>query len=76
MKTMELNQMELVNGGDGFFTGLACALAVAASAAVLGAGTIVTAGALGPTAVLGTAYVAGATCGGLIGWGSASGDWF
>ena len=76
MKNLELTQMENLSAGDGLFTGASCGLAVFASAAVLGLGTIATAGALGPAAVLGTAYVSGAVCGGSIGYGLASGNWW
>ena len=66
MKALELNDLETIQGG-GWITGFACALTIAASIGVIG-GT-------GGAAALPAAYVAGAVCGGSIGYGSASGDW-
>lgn len=69
MKKMELSQMENLQGGEGgFATGLACGFTIVAAGAFIygtaGVGAAVAANA------------AAAACGGLIGWGSASGDWF
>lgn len=69
MKKLEINQIDDVIGGDGgFWTSFACVGTLIASGVVI-AGT---AGA----GALPAAYAAGAACGGLIGYGSASGNWF
>jgi len=70
MKNLELTQMEHLSGGDtgGIFTGLACGITILAAAGVI-AGS-------GGTAALPAAYIAGAVCGGGIGFGLASGDWW
>lgn len=69
MKTLELNEMESLQGfGGGSGTAFVCAFTVLASAAVL----VGTAGAGAPIA----AYASGAACGGSIGWGLASGSWW
>jgi hypothetical protein len=69
MKTLELNQMEGLEGGaNGEGTAFACALSVIAGAA-----------AIYGTGGLAAAFVcnfAAAACGGLVGHGSSTGSWF
>jgi hypothetical protein len=69
MKKLELNQMENLEGEKGgFMTGLSCGLTIIAGAAIItttfGGGTVI------------AGMAAGVVCGGSIGWGSASGDWW
>jgi len=66
MKTLELNKMEKLQGGGGFWTAFTCTLTVIAGAAIV-------AGTGGTGAIVGY-YVAGAGCGGLIGEGLATGS--
>jgi hypothetical protein len=72
MKKLELNQMENLEGGatqsNGFLTGMACGFTIVAAGAFIY-------GTAGVGAAIG-ANAAAAVCGGLIGWGSASGSWF
>lgn len=68
MKTLELQEMENLQGGDGLWTGFACGMTLLAGAGVITA--------TGGAAALPVAYVAGAACGSLLGYGGASGDWF
>ena len=68
MKNLELTQMEEVSGESSWITGFACGFTIAASVGVI-------LGTAGAGAVL-AAYATGAACGGLVGYGLASGDWF
>ena len=70
MKKMELNQMENLEGGvGGFGTGIACGIAGAGITAIVTATTF-------GVGTFATALAFGAVCGGSIGWGSASGNWW
>lgn len=67
MKTLELEQMELIHGeGGGFWTAFSCGVTVLAAGAFI-VGT-------GGTGALVGAYVAGAACGGLLGEAAATGS--
>lgn len=69
MKTLNLVEMQNVEAGaNGSGTAFACTLTVIASAAFI----IGTAG----TGAVVAAYASGAVCGGSIGWGLASGNWW
>ncbi|WP_445718283.1 hypothetical protein [Flavobacterium sp.] len=69
MKKLELNQMENLEGGEkGFWAGAACGGTIILAAAFT-YGTVGIGGAIGANA-------AAFACGGLLGWGAASGTWF
>ena len=67
MKTLEFNQMEEVQGG-GFLSGFTCMATICVLASVI-AGTA-------GTAVIAAGYVFAAGCGGLLGLGMASGNFY